>query len=218
MSHRQSAPFGYAPCSIVPDILPVDTDAHEQVPLHVTTAEADPTGYVPGAHPTHAVAAVVVETVPDAQGAHNPAVVFEKVPAAQDAHAVAAVVLEVPGAQPTHVVAVVVLEKVPGAQDTHAVAAVVLEKVPGPQFTHVVLEMVFDDVVVLDMVPDAQDTHAVAAVVVETVPAAQTSHEALPVLFLYVPATQDTHGPRIGPVYPALHVVFIQTVAPAKLT
>jgi hypothetical protein len=45
----------------------------------------------------------------------------------------------------------------------------------------------------------------VAFVIVEYVPAAQSTHAALPVTFLYLPATQATHGPPSGPVEPGLH-------------
>ena len=52
-----------------------------------------------------------------------------------------------------------------------------------------------------------QKTHAaadVAAIVVEYVPDTQSVQDALPVALLYFPATHATHGPPLGPVYPAL--------------
>lgn len=55
-----------------------------------------------------------------------------------------------------------------------------------------------------------QKTHAavdVAAIVVEYVPDTQSVQDALPVALLYFPATHATHGPPLGPVYPALQGV-----------
>jgi hypothetical protein len=52
----------------------------------------------------------------------------------------------------------------------------------------------------------------VAAVVVKYVPAEQLVHSTLPVTALYFPATHAAHGPPLGPVYPTLHVQFVDTV------
>lgn len=55
-------------------------------------------------------------------------------------------------------------------------------------------------------------THAAAATVATYVPAEQLVHSTLPVTALYFPATHAAHGPPLGPVYPTLHVQFVDTV------
>jgi len=52
----------------------------------------------------------------------------------------------------------------------------------------------------------AWHTFEPAPTAIEYIPASQSIHSALPVLFLYFPATQNTHEPPLGPEKPALQI------------
>ena len=123
-------------------------------------------------------------------------------------------------------VARVLVEYVPGKQSVHAALPLLVlyfpatQPVHGPPFgpvkpaLHVQAASAELPLAELELGSHARQVAAsVAFVVVEYVRAAQFVHAAVPLVVLYFPATQPTHGPPFGPVKPAL-----QSCAEARMT